>query len=66
MCRLSMKDFAFSYCILFCPVWLGGLLLTEEEMEGSGSGGRCGGGVRSVGKGNCGYDALHERRHYFQ
>ena len=34
---LNVITFALSYCALFCPVWLlslGGLLFSEEKMEG--------------------------------
>ena len=41
-----MIDFASSYCILFCCVWLLSLrtrFISNERQKGSGSGGREGG-----------------------
>lgn len=66
---LGMSALASSCCFLVCPVWLlplGGLLVSEEEMEGSRSEGEGRRDGRSGGKGNCGQDASCERRINFQ
>lgn len=60
-CPASLWElFALSYCILFCPIWLlfvGGLLSSEEEMEGQWIWGREEVGVeKGRERENCGQD----------
>lgn len=71
----SVRAFALSYYIMFCPVWFlsfGGLLFFGRGCSGSRSMGKgwywsiAKGAGRSRGRGNYGQDALYHRIIYFQ
>jgi hypothetical protein len=62
-----MKAFAFSHCILFCPIWLsslGGFLFSGGKWRDLGKREECGEAGRNGGRGNCGWDIFYERRIY--